>query len=114
MAALLEAVYRGKLFDKAFTDDFLKVLSTPKESQIPRDLPGDVKVANKPGSLEAVRTDSGIVFARNRPFVISVMSAYLKNERAGESAISRIAAAAFDYFDRVGRASAYGRVISPK
>jgi hypothetical protein len=34
--------------------------------------------------------------------------------RAAESTISRVALAAFHYFDRIGRASAYGRVISPR
>ncbi len=112
MMTLLEDIYHGKVFGKALTDDFFQVLSTHKQSSIPRDLPDDVVIANKPGELEAVRNDSGIVFARNRPFVICVMTTYLKSERGGEDAISQVAAAAFSYVDRVGRASSYGRVIS--
>lgn len=42
------------------------------------------------------------------------MTSYLTNERDGEAAISRIAGAAYRYFDRVGRASPYGRIISPR
>ncbi len=114
MMSLLENLYRGKVLNKELTADFLKVLSTRKESDIPRDLPADVVVANKPGSLSAVRTDSGIVFARNRPFVISVMTTYVRNERAAELAIARIAAAAYRYFEMAGAASPYGRVISPR
>ena len=113
MMALLEAIYRGKLLNKEMTDDFLKMLSTHKESFIPRDLPDDVRIANKPGELEAVRNDSGIVFAKNRPYVICVMTTYLKNEREGEEAIRRISALAYHMFDRLGRASEYGRVVSP-
>ena len=71
-------------------------------------------VANKPGWLEGVRTDSGIVFAKDRPFVISVMTSYVADETAAETAISRIAAAAYRHFDRLGRASPYGRVISTR
>src|ERR1700685_1513312 len=52
MMALLEAIYRGKLLNKELTSDFFKVLSTNKDSWIPRDLPPGVKIANKPGSLE--------------------------------------------------------------
>ena len=111
MAAFLEALYRGKVLDKAMTDDFFKVLSTPKASPVPRDLPPEVVVANKPGSLEGVRTDSGIVYAKGRPFVISVMTTYAQDEKAAERAISRIAAAAYRYFDRLGRATPYGRLI---
>jgi beta-lactamase class A len=113
MMSLLEALYRGKVLDKALTEDFFKVLSIPKDSSLLRGLPDGVRAANKPGALEGVRNDSGVVYAGNRPFVLCVMSTYLRNERAGEAAISQITAAAYHYFDRLGRASAYGRVISP-
>jgi len=112
MMMLLEAVYRGKVLNKEMTDDFFKMLATHKDSWIPRDLPDDVKSANKPGALEGVRNDSGIVFAQNRPFVICVMTTYLRRERDGEEAISKIALAAYRMFDRIGRASEYGRVVS--
>ena len=79
-----------------------------------RGLPDAAVAANKPGALEAVRTDSGIVFVKDRPFVLCVMTTYLKRERDGEDAISRITAAAWTTFDRLGRASEYGRVVSPK
>jgi beta-lactamase class A len=113
MTTLLESIYRGKVLNKEMTDDFLKMLSTHKESFIPRDLPDDVRIANKPGELEAVRNDSGIVFAKNRPYIICAMTTYLKNERQGEEAISKISALAYRMFDRLGRASEYGRVVSP-
>jgi len=62
MARLLEAIYKGKALSKQATAEFIKQLSTKKGSYIPRYLPESVQVANKPGELEAVRTDSGIVF----------------------------------------------------
>ena len=112
MMTLLEDLYRGKVLNKELTDDFFKMLSTPKDSFIPRELPDGVRIANKPGELEAVRNDSGVIFAQNRPYILSVMSTYLRNERAGEEAISKISAAAYRMFDRLGRASEYGRVVS--
>jgi beta-lactamase class A len=113
MMTLLEAIYRGKVLNKESTADFFKVLSTNKDSWIPRDLPADLKIANKPGALEAVRNDSGIVFVEGRPYVICVMTAFLRNERDGEEAISKISVAAWRMFDRISRASEYGRVVSP-
>jgi beta-lactamase class A len=65
------------------TADFFAMLGTNKDSWIPRDLPADLKVANKPGSLEAVRNDSGVVFVEGRPYVICVMTSFLRNERDG-------------------------------
>src|SRR6266851_5111618 len=113
MMTLLEDIYQGKVLNKEMTADFFKLLSTNKSSWIPRDLPADVKIANKPGALEGVRNDSGIVFVEGRPYVICVMTTFLRNERDGEEAISRISLAAFRMFHRLSRASAYGRVISP-
>ena len=113
MMALLDAIYRGKLLSKESTEDFFKMLSTNKDSWIPRDLPAGLKIANKPGSLEAVRNDSGVVFVEGRPYVICVMTAFLRNERDGEEAISKVSLAAWRMFDRLARATEYGRVVSP-
>jgi len=108
---LLEAVYKGKALNKELTAAFIKQLSTLKESYIPRELPAGVQVANKPGNLEGVRTDSGIVFVKNRPFAMSVMTAYDRDERAAEHAISEIALNAYHYFEMRGKTSDYGRIM---
>jgi beta-lactamase class A len=112
MVTLLEDLYRGKVLNKQLTDDCFELLSVHKESYIPRELPEDLRIANKPGELEGVRNDSGIVFTGNRPFAISVMTTYLRREKDGGDAIVRIATAAYQMFDRFSRASQYGRVVS--
>jgi len=114
MTRLLEAIYKGKALDKELTDTLMKQLSTKKESYIPRQLPPDVRVANKPGELDGVRTDSGIVFAKNRHFAISVMTAYDRDERAAETMIAEIACEAFLYFEMRGKTTEYGRVLDQK
>jgi beta-lactamase class A len=113
MLNLLQALYRGQILNKEMTDDFFKVLSTHKDSWIPRNLPDDLKIADKPGALEGVRNDSGVIFVDKRPYVLCVMTTYLHRERDGEEAISNISLAAWRMFDRLARASDYGRVISP-
>lgn len=113
MMTLLDAIYHGKALNKDSTADFFKVLSTNKASFIPRYLPPELKVANKPGELEAVRNDSGVVFVEGRPYVICVMTGYLRNERDGEEAISKVSLETWRMFDRLGRATVYGRVVSP-
>jgi beta-lactamase class A len=113
MMSLLEAIYHGKVLNQEMTRDFFQVLSTPKDSWIPRLLPDGLKIANKPGSLEGVRNDSGVIFVDQRPYILCVMTTYLRRERDGEEAISNISLAAWRMFDRLARASEYGRVISP-
>jgi beta-lactamase class A len=114
MVRLLEALYRARVFKNMLTEDFFRLLSTNKEGYLTALLPEGVRVANKPGWLEAVRTDSGVVYAKNRPFAVSVTTAYARDERAARDAIGRIALAAYHYFDLAGRASPYGRVVSPR
>jgi beta-lactamase class A len=113
MVRLLEAIYKEKVLNKQATAEFIKQFSTLKQSYIPRSLPDGVRVANKPGELEGVRTDSGIVFAHNRPFAISVMTAYDRDEKAAERAISKVALEAYHYFEMRGKTSEYGRLLPP-
>ncbi len=113
MLNLLQALYRGEILNKEMTDDFFRVLATHKDSWIPRNLPDDLRIADKPGALEGVRNDSGVIFVDKRPFILCVMTTYLHRERDGEEAISNISLAAWRMFDRMARASEYGRVISP-
>src|SRR6266699_3490700 len=112
MVRLLEAIFKEKALDKQATAEFIKQLSTLKQSYLPRYVPESVQVANKPGELEGVRTDSGIVFAQNQPFAISVMTAYNRDEKAAEHAISEVALEAFRYFEMQGKTSQYGRILS--
>src|SRR5215472_10906939 len=113
MMTLLDAIYHGKLLNKEMTADFFQVMSTNHPSFIPRDLPAGLRVADKEGELEAVRNDSGIVFVEGRPYVICVMTGYLRNEREGEEAISKVSLETWRMFDRLSRATEYGRVVSP-
>ena len=110
---LLEALYRGKVLNKQFTDDYFNLLSIPKSSYIPRELPEDLRIANKPGELEGVRNDCGLVFTGSRPYILCAMSTYLRNERAAGDAISRLSGETYRMFDRLGRASDLGRIVSP-
>src|SRR5438067_1201289 len=111
MVRLLEAIFKEKAVDKESTAGLIKQLSTKKDSYIPRLLPDDVQIANKPGELEGVRNDSGIVFAAHRPLGISVMTAYDRDEKAAERAISDVALEAYQYFEMRGKTSEYGRIL---
>jgi len=112
LSQLFEALYRGKALNKQFTEDFFNLLSVHKESYIPRLLPEDLRIANKPGELEGVRNDCGLVFTGKRPYVLCVMSAYVRHEREAGHAIEKISFAAWQTFDRLDRSSNLGRVVS--
>jgi len=111
LVTMLQALYGGRVFNKGTTDEFFKLLATQKSSYIPRLLPADLMIANKPGNLDAVRNDAGIVFVAGRPFAIAVMTTFARDELDAERSIARIAHEAWSYFDRVGKSSALGRIV---
>ena len=112
MSTLLETIYRNKILNVPMTEDFLNLLCTTKDSPLPRLLPDGTRIANKPGELDGVRTDSGIVFVKQRPYVISVMTTYARDEHAAQEAISRISLIAYRYFEAVSIGSDYGRKMA--
>jgi beta-lactamase class A len=111
LVTMLQALHEGRVFNKKTTEEFFKMLSTQKSSYIPRLLPADLVIANKPGSLDAVRNDAGIVFVPGRPFAIAVMTTFSGDDIAAEQCIARIAKTAWSYFDRVGKSSDLGRIV---
>lgn len=111
LVTMLRAIHEGRVLGKGATEDFFKMLSTLKSSYIPRLLPADLMIANKPGSLDAVRNDAGIVFVPGRPFAIAVMTTFARDELGAEQSIARITREAWSYFDRVGKSSSLGRIV---
>ena len=114
LATLLEKVKSGAALDAAHTKDYFDLIGLPKDSLFNKALPAGVRIEDKPGSLDAVRCDAGIIEIAERPFVMCVMTSYLASNDEGERAVKEIARLAYDYFDRLSRSSAYGRAISEK
>jgi beta-lactamase class A len=91
--------------------DMIALLEKPKASRLRRGLPPNVATADKPGELEGVRVDAGIVYAKNRPYVLCVMTTYLRSEAEGERAIEEMSRVSYGYFSRLGAGLQYGRQI---
>ena len=89
----------------------IELLKLPKENRLRRGLPDGVQSADKSGELDGVRVDAGIVFAKNRPYIFSVMTTFLKDDAEGERAIVEMSRVAYEYFERLGSAGVAGRRI---
>jgi len=114
MMELLEKVWEGKVLGRESRQVFFQILALPKDSPLQKAVPEGIAVADKPGSLEAVRCDSGLVFLKKHPYLICVMTTYLSPEIEGDEVIQKIGRLAFNHFDRLERSSEYGRLISEK
>jgi beta-lactamase class A len=111
LVMLLESLHDGRVLGKSASSELIRLLGADKESFLPRLLPAGLVIANKPGDLDGVRNDAGIVFVPGRPFAIAVMVTFSGNDVAAETCIARIAHAAWTYFDRVGKSSPLGRIV---
>jgi beta-lactamase class A len=120
MAALLERLYRGEILNAGDTRRAIEIMKRNEKTPIKRGLPPSVPAADKDGDLDGLRCDSGIVFVAGRagdgaggarPFVISVMTAYLQDDQAGEAFIGDVTRAARDYFGVLARSTEFGRTV---
>ena len=114
MLTLLEKVNSGQALDAAHTKEYFDLLRLPKDSEFHKALPEDVSIADKPGTLEGVRCDTGLIDIPGHPFIMSVTTTYVARGDDGERAVEEVARLAYDYFNRLSRSSSYGRVISFK
>jgi len=114
MLTLIEKVHSGQVIDAAHTKEYFRLLRLPKESEFHKALPEDVSIADKPGALEGVRCDTGLIDIPGHPFIMSITTTYNASDDEGERAIQDVARLVYDYFNRLSRSSSYGRVISVK
>ena len=104
MSRLLEMIYRGKVVDPAASREMIETLKKVSGG-MQAGLPLDVETASKTGELPGARGESGIVFLEGRPFVLSVMSAYIDDRLSPVPDVTRIV---YRYFEKLAGANAWG------
>ena len=73
MVRLLELLEQGKVVSPAVSKDVLDILKMQHEREgIARHAPDDVEIASKHGSLDALRSDVGIVYTPGGPIAIAI------------------------------------------
>jgi beta-lactamase class A len=103
---LMEKLYRGEVINKRLSDNLIETLKLRKNSPIPRLLPANVAIANKPGGIEGAACDWGLVFVPNRPYAIAVMTNYI--DAGADEAIAKVSKLTYDYFAKIARSTRYG------
>jgi len=111
LARLLMIIDKGEGVTAASREAMLSTLKKGKTSPMLRGIPPGVPVASKPGDLDAVRADAGIVYVPGRPYVFVAMTSWLQKDEDGERAIEEASRAAYQYFERLASSSEYGRKV---
>ncbi|MFA6439476.1 MAG: serine hydrolase [Bacteriovoracaceae bacterium] len=108
---MLDKLYQGELVSKQASDDMLSIMKLDKEGWLKSGLPSGISIANKAGDIEGIKCDVGIVYLKNAPYIICVMSKMLLNDSDGEPIITDISKATFQYLERAANSNQYGRRI---
>ncbi len=108
---IMKLLYDGKFIDSVTSEEILSILKkNPIEnSKIASELPGNVKLAFKPGGMGGVSTEWAIVYLSNRPYAITIMENY-KIASTPSGVISKLSKRIFDYFSMM-KATKFGVLI---
>lgn len=109
---ILEKLYSGTMVSKQSSEDMLSILKLEKDGSLKSGIPASIAIANKGGEIEGVRTDVGIVYLENNPYIICVMTKMLLHDTEGPTIITQISRETFTYFERKVNSNQYGRRIS--
>ena len=96
---IFEQMALGKTVSKEASEEMIKILLDQKFNEIiPAQLPADVKVAHKTGSITGVRHDSGIVFLPDgRKYVLVLLSKQMTDPKAGVESMANVSKMIYEY-----------------
>jgi beta-lactamase class A len=96
---LFEKIDKEELVNAEASMNMMDILLNQQFNDIiPAQLPKEVKVAHKTGSITGVLHDSGIVYLKNgKNYVLILLSKDLEDEAAGRMAMANVSKMIFDY-----------------
>lgn len=99
---IFEKIAEGKAVDKKSSDEMINILLNQEHNEIiPAELPKEVKVAHKTGSITGVHHDSGIVILPDgRKYVLVLLSKNLEDENAAIKAMAKVSKIIYDFVNR--------------
>jgi len=100
MVDVLRKLVTSQLANKKHTSDMIKILCAQKDREkIPALIPTDVVVGNKPGELEGVRNDVGIIFAPFGTYILSIFCDHLLCTDGIDEWMAEISLLIYNYFN---------------
>lgn len=104
---LLSDIYNSTLVNADASADMLALLEAQtKTAKIPAGVPSDVSTANKTGELAdsgnlgMVENDIAIIFAKDQPYVLCVLSNNIQNNSNAQETIKKISADVYAYMTK--------------
>jgi beta-lactamase class A len=109
----LSILHRAEKLSETVCAETLRILRKPKHGFLAPAMPDTVPLANKPGGMDRVRNDAGIVFLERRPYAVCIMSKFSTTTLVEqEKAVTEVAGVVYKYFDVLDRVSPWGQGLA--
>lgn len=106
MVRWAKLLYEGKAVNPQASREMLDFMKLVQDN-MRKAIPADVEVASKPGALDGVHNETGIVYVKNRPFAIAVMGTYLTEPYSPVEPVSKMV---YEYFVKLAKSNQYGNL----
>jgi len=106
LAKLVRMIYDNTAADAASCRAMLELMKQVNNGYMRAALPPGTIIASKPGDLDGVRCEVALVLLPKRPFIVTVMSAWLDD---GVNPVPDATRAVYGYFLKLGHSNEYGR-----
>ena len=108
---LMQALYEGRP-SSGVAEQALAILKKPNRGPIERAMEPGVAVSNKPGGMERVRCDAGIVWLQRHPYALAVMSKFgMEHPYRQENRLVAVVQLIHEYMVAIDRSSGWGQGI---
>jgi beta-lactamase class A len=108
----LDLLYSGQGLSPSVCEETLRILKKPKRGYMAPGLPEGIVVASKPGGMDKVRNDAGIVYQERRPYALCIMTTYgLGDRRLGEALIADTVNFIHGYMEMLDRSGPWGQGV---
>lgn len=109
--SLMTAIHAGRP-DRQVADKCLEILCKPNRGPIERAIQTGVKIANKPGGMDKVRCDAGLVLQDRHPYGVAVMTKYgREHPYTHENRVVEMVTMIHDVMETIEESSGYGQGI---
>ena len=85
LTAMMEKLYKGNPTPRV-SEQVLTIMSKPKSAYLNKAVGPNIRVANKPGGMDKVICDAGIVFLPNNPYTVSIMTKFAMVDSVSQEA----------------------------
>jgi beta-lactamase class A len=106
MVEIAKLIYDGKAVSAKASAEMIAMMKLVKDD-MRKGVPAEIEVASKVGELTGVRTETGIVYMKGRPFILAVMGTYLKEPLSPVEEITRMV---YEHFAKLESGNIYGNL----